>query len=79
MEAEYITISEATKEDVWIGRLLEKLCQSKIYPILLYCSNQESIALMKNPKKHQHTKHIDAWYHYIWEKKKIVQLLLITC
>ena len=69
-EAEYIAASEATKEAVWIGRLLEELCQPEIYPIPLHCDNQGSIALAKNPENHQRTKHIDVWYHYIREKEE---------
>ena len=46
-EAEYSAASEATKEAVWIGRLLEELCQPEIYPIPLHCDNQGSIALQK--------------------------------
>ncbi len=69
-EAEYIAVSEATKETVWIGRLLEELCQLEIYPILLYYDNQGLIALAKNPENHQRTKHIDVWYYYIQEKEE---------
>ena len=64
-EAEYIATSEAPKEAIWIERLLEKLCQPEIYYIPLHCNNSGSIALAKNPKNHQHTKHIDVWHHYI--------------
>ena len=69
-EAEYIAASEATKEAVWIGRLLEELCQPDIYPISLHCDNKGSIVLAKNPENHQHTTHIDVRYHYIREKKE---------
>ncbi len=70
MKVEYIAASEATKEAVWIRRLLEKLCQPEIYPIPLHCDNQGSIALAKNLENHQCTKHIDVWYHYIREKEE---------
>ena len=69
-EAEYIAASEATKEAVWIGRLLEELCQLYIYPILLHCDNQGSTALAKNPQHHHRTKHIDVRYHFIREKEE---------
>ncbi len=39
MEAEYIAVLETTNEAVWIGRLLEKLCQPEIYPIPLHYDN----------------------------------------
>ena len=52
IEAEYIAASKATKEAIWIRRLLEKLYQPEIYPIPMHCNNQGSIALAKNPKNH---------------------------
>ncbi len=70
MEAEYIADSEAIKEVIWIERLLKELCQLEIYPIPLHYNNQGSIALAKNSKNHQRTKHLDVWYHYIWKKEE---------
>lgn len=69
-EVEYIAISEATKEAVWIGRLLEELYQPEIYSNPLHCNNQGLIALAKNPENHRRTKHIDIRYHYIREKEE---------
>lgn len=51
-KAEYIAAFEAVKKAIWIGRFLEKLHQIYKYPILLYCNNQEAIALTKNPKNY---------------------------
>lgn len=50
MKVGYIAALEATKEAVWIGRLLEKLCQPKIYLIPLHYDNQGLIALAKIPE-----------------------------
>ena len=69
-EAEYISASEAIKEAVWIGRFLEELHQTRIYPIPLYYDNESAIALAKNPENYEQTKHIDVCYHYIREKKE---------
>ncbi len=69
-EAEYIAASEAIKEAVWIGRLLEELCQPDIYPISLHFDNQGSITLTKNPENHRRAKHTDVRYHYIREKEE---------
>lgn len=34
----------------------------------LFCDNQSSIRLIKNPEFHKRTKHIDVKYHFIREK-----------
>ena len=70
MKAEYIAASKAIKKTVWIGRLLKELCQPEIYPIPMHLNNQGLIALAKNPKNHQCTKHIDVWYPYIQKKEE---------
>lgn len=64
-KTEYIAILETTKEVVSIRRLLENLCQLKIYLILLHFDRQGLIALAKNSENYQQTKHRDVWYYYI--------------
>ena len=57
-EAEYMGLSAATQEAIWLNRLLKEF---KIYPeetVLIYQDNQGAIALANNPVFHQRTKHI---------------------
>ena len=63
-EAEYMALTQAAKEAIWIKRLMEeiKIPQSSI---TLYCDNQGAIALSHNPEFHVRTKHIDIAYHFI--------------
>ena len=35
--------------------------------VLLYCDNTGAIAQAKEPRSHQHTKHILHYYHLIWK------------
>jgi len=65
-EAEYIALSSATQEAVWLRRLLTELGAS-VSPVVLMEDNQSAIALAKNPIAHARTKHIDIRYHYICE------------
>ena len=36
--------------------------------VTIYCDNNNSICLAKNPEFHSRSKHIDIRYHYIREK-----------
>jgi hypothetical protein len=63
-EAEYIAITEATEELLWMKKFLQELgLQQERY--LFYCDNQSVIHLSKNSTFHSRSKHIDVRYHWI--------------
>jgi hypothetical protein len=64
IEAEYIAITEAAKELLWIKKFLQELgLQQERY--LLYCNSQSAIHLSKNSTFHSRSKHINVRYHWI--------------
>ena len=67
-EAEYIGLTEAGKEAIWLTHLLAELGQHTAgAPIHLNGDNQGAIALTANPEHHRRTKHIDVRHHWIRE------------
>jgi hypothetical protein len=68
MEAEYMALTEATKELKWVRQLLLELGYTRKdsdAPTQLYSDNQSAIALAKNPVSHARAKHIDIRHHFI--------------
>lgn len=63
-EAEYVAVTEASKEMVWLQSFLEELGKKQENNIL-YCDSQSAIHLAKNPSFHARTKHIQLRYHFI--------------
>jgi hypothetical protein len=63
-EAEYIAMSEAVKEMLWIIHLLTEAKIPFETPIL-WADNQGAQALARNPVLHQRSKHIDIRHHFI--------------
>ncbi|KAL5754374.1 hypothetical protein ACOSP7_022594 [Xanthoceras sorbifolium] len=63
-EAEYVVVTEASKEMVWLQSFLEELGK-KQEDNVLYCDSQSAIHLAKNPFFHSRTKHIQLRYHFI--------------
>ena len=62
-ESEYITLSEAEKQAVWLHHLLYVLWKSHVYMkklTLIYADNQGSIDLSVNPVFHSRIKHIQV-------------------
>ncbi len=68
-EAEYIALSSAAQEAVWLQKLLLEL-QMPIQPITVMEDNQGAIALAKNPIAHSRTKHIDIRFHFVREAQE---------
>jgi hypothetical protein len=58
-EAEYVASSQASREAVWLCRLIGKTFHPLKQPTPLYCDNQSAIALTQNDNYHARTKHID--------------------
>jgi hypothetical protein len=61
-EGEYIAISEAGREIMWLRELLETLGYRQP-TTMLHCDNQGAIALTQKPSSHPRTKHIAIRHH----------------
>ena len=74
-ESEYIALSYAAQETIWLRRLVESLTV-KQDAASVFEDNQGAIALCKNPKDHGRTKHIDIRYHFVRNtvENKLVEL-----
>lgn len=78
-EAEYIVLSEAVKEGVWLKRFAEELG----FPqdsVEVLCDSQSAITLSKNAVFHKRTKHVATKYHFIRDLINVgeVQVLKIA-
>ena len=58
-EAEYVALSSAAQECVWIKRLNFELANISNGPSVIMEDNQSCIAMSKNPQYHGKSKHID--------------------
>lgn len=67
-EAEFVAACEATKEIIWIKRLVSELTCKKLKEAELRIDNQSTIRLIKNPDVHKKSKHIDIKFYFIREK-----------
>src|SRR5207249_190873 len=66
-EAEYIAMTEATKEVLHLRGLIRDLGYSELVnePTALYNDNQSAQALSKSEGQTARTKHIDIRYHFV--------------
>ena len=63
-EAEYVAVTEASKELIWLQGLLAELGFTQEKSVL-HSDSQSAIHLAKNSAFHSRTKHIDIRYHFI--------------
>ena len=80
-EAEYVALSNAAQEAVWLRRLVAELRMSVDVPLptLLYEDNNGAIELSKNAKNHNRTKHIDIAFHFVRERVQSEELSVVYC
>ena len=67
-EAELRAMAHGICEGVWLKRLLKELKVMCEGPIKLFCDNQATISIAKNPVYHDRTKHVEIDRHFIREK-----------
>jgi hypothetical protein len=67
-EAEYMAASSSVQEAVWLRGVLNDAGVIVNQPTVIYEDNQACIEIIKNPKDHGRTKHIDIRYHFIRDK-----------
>lgn len=68
-KAEYIAACVATRETVWLQKLLVGLFGQSLEPTVIHCDNQNCVKLSVNPVFHDRTKHVrsnttisEIWY-----------------
>nr|GEY98543.1 hypothetical protein [Tanacetum cinerariifolium] len=77
-KAEYMALTEAVKEAIWLRGLLEELGVEH-NRVTVNCDNQGVIHLLRNHVFHERTKHINVRYHFIREvlEVKTVEVLKV--
>ncbi|EOX93870.1 Cysteine-rich RLK (RECEPTOR-like protein kinase) 8 [Theobroma cacao] len=78
-EAEYISVSSAANQAIWLRKILLDLGKPQQNPTVLWIDNKSAIALAKNPIQHARTKHIRVKYHSIREAVKNLDIEVHYC
>ncbi|GFV34622.1 retrovirus-related Pol polyprotein from transposon TNT 1-94 [Trichonephila clavipes] len=66
MEAEYVSLTEAAKEFIWLKNVIDnKSLNLELNENVMFCDNQAAISFSKLPVENYRTKHIDVRYHFL--------------
>ena len=79
-EAEYIAVSAATQEALWLRAILRQVGRDPIGPTTIRCDNQAALELSKDHGSHHaRTKHIDIRHHFVRDHIRLKNILLVYC
>ena len=68
-EAEYLSLSAAAQEALWLRRLAQELQIMQLnQPLLIFCDNKGAIDLSQHSRFSGRTKHINVRHHFVKEK-----------
>ena len=79
IEAEYVALSEATCEAIWLRSLYKELGLAQKYPTQIWGDNEGAIVMAKDPKFHQRSKHIDIKWHAIRDMIREKSIMTESC
>ena len=68
VEAEYMALSLAAQEAIWLRQLMSELGKNAEKPTTIWGDNQGAISVAKNPIFSKRSKHIHIRYHFVREQ-----------
>lgn len=78
-EAEYVALSAAAQEALWLKQLLADLNVTQETPMIRNEDNQAAISMCKNPRFHGRAKHIDIKCHFIRDQANKGAIYAVYC
>jgi hypothetical protein len=75
-EAEYMALSLATKQWIWLTNALEEL-NLPVTNAAMFCDNKAAIDIAYNHKVGDRSKYIDIAYHFVRENVESVRISLL--
>ena len=67
VEAEYVAVTKATCQTIWMRRTLFELEHEQNEPTQIFCDNKSSITLSRNNVFHKRSNHIETRNYFIRE------------
>jgi hypothetical protein len=79
-EGKYVAACAASKEAMWLQKLMSRLFGLRLEVTCIWCDNQSCINLSENPVFHDRSKHIEIRYYYLKDmvQRGSVRLQFVT-
>jgi len=85
MKSEYMALCEASKEAVWLDKLIQRVpmlvtqSDNLVGPVNIKVDNSGCMDFAKNPVEHKRTKHIDIRYNFVRDPITTDKVILEHC
>ena len=79
METEYMALTKATYETIWLQKLSSELGIPTNSPTTIFIDNQSAMCFAENPVFHACSKHIDICHHFVRECLATNEVILNHC
>lgn len=79
MEAEYVALSEASQELIWLRRLFNEIGEGTAKATTIFEDNQSCLSFVKAERTTKRSKHIDTKMHFVKDLCDQGDLELIYC
>ncbi|XP_058828061.1 uncharacterized protein LOC131687971 [Topomyia yanbarensis] len=79
MESEYVALSEAIQEAVWLRKLLEDFGEPQIDPVIIFEGNQSCIKFVGSKRISRRSKHIETRKYFVKQLCDDSVLKLVYC
>jgi hypothetical protein len=76
-EAEYIAICEATRDIVWLRRLLKEIGFTQTKPTTVYEDNMSCIDMVNGKSNHKASKHINPKFHFVRDQVLLKEINVV--
>ncbi|GKU93862.1 hypothetical protein SLEP1_g7421 [Rubroshorea leprosula] len=78
-EAEFVAATTCDFQAIWLRKVPEELHVKQEGPMLIFCDNNSTIKLSKNPILHGRCKHMDVEFHFLRDLTNEGVIDLIYC
>ncbi|GLT34760.1 hypothetical protein SLA2020_092590 [Shorea laevis] len=78
-EAKFVAATSCACQAIWLRRILEEFHFKQEEPLVIFCDNNSTIKLSKNPILHGRCKHIDVRNYFLRDLVKEGVINLVNC
>ena len=78
-EAEFVAATTCACQAIWLRKILEELHLKQVGATTIFCDNNSTIKLSKNPVLHGRSKYIDVKYYFLRDLSNDGVIDLVYC
>ena len=74
-----MALTTAACQGIWLTRIMEDMQQNQVEVTKIFCNNQSTIAMAKNPVNHNRTRNVETRHDFIREQVYSGSIQIVYC